>query len=296
MGLITRLGIAAAAGVAYSLYEAQAFTVRRVVAPVLPDGSPSLRILHLSDLHFTPAQTKKALWLQSLADLNPDAVVVTGDFIAHRDAVARLLPVLEPLLRLPGAFVFGSNDYYGPRAKNPARYLLSDDGTRIHGEELPWQDLRDGLTAAGWQDLTHRRAFSVVRGVAVEWRGVDDAHLGRDHYTLVAGTPEPRADVAIGVTHAPYLRVLDAMVGDGLQLILAGHTHGGQLRVPGVGALVTNCDLDLARARGLHRHGDAWLHVSAGCGTNPYTPVRFACRPEATIVELVGFGHSASVH
>jgi predicted MPP superfamily phosphohydrolase len=85
--------------------------------------------------------------------------------------------------------------------------------------------------------------------------------------------------------------VLDAFTAGGYPLVLAGHTHGGQLRVPGYGALVTNCDLEPARARGLHRHESAgrgaWLHVSAGLGTSPYAPVRFCCRPEATLLTLV---------
>ena len=101
----------------------------------------------------------------------------------------------------------------------------------------------------------------------------------------------------IGVLHAPYRRVLDAMVADGVDLALAGHTHGGQLCLPGVGALVTNCDLDRGRASGLSQWpgrigspeaaGDMYLHVSAGLGTSPYTPVRLACRPEATLLTLL---------
>jgi predicted MPP superfamily phosphohydrolase len=76
------------------------------------------------------------------------------------------------------------------------------------------------------------------------------------------------------------------MNADGADLVLAGHTHGGQLCVPGVGALVTNCDLPRSRAKGMSQHGDAVLHVSAGLGTSPYAPVRFACRPEATLLTI----------
>ena len=74
------------------------------------------------------------------------------------------------------------------------------------------------------------------------------------------------------------------MAADGFDLLLAGHTHGGQVCVPGFGALVTNCGLPRSMAKGLHRWpgSDAWLHVSAGLGTHPTAPVRFACRPEAT--------------
>jgi predicted MPP superfamily phosphohydrolase len=87
--------------------------------------------------------------------------------------------------------------------------------------------------------------------------------------------------------------VLDAMTADGAKLLLAGHTHGGQLCLPGVGALVTNSDLPTRQARGVSswpavrggRDGSL-LHVSAGLGTSPYTPVRFACRPEASLLTL----------
>ena len=122
-------------------------------------------------------------------------------------------------------------------------------------------------------------------------RGTDDAHLNQDQYAQVAGPIDRSSvDLALGVTHAPYRRVIDAMAYDGHDLILAGHTHGGQVCVPFVGALVTNCDLDTARVKGLSQHSagghTAWMHVSAGLGTSPYAPVRFACKPEATLLTL----------
>lgn len=286
MNLLAGIGATAAAGLAYSAgYEVRAFTLREATVPVLPVGAQPIRLLHLSDIHFTPRQRRKAAWLSSLAALRPDLVVVTGDFLAHRDAVPGVLSAMGGLLDVPGAFVFGSNDYYAPRPKNPARYLFDDDGRRIHGAELPTESLRSALVGRGWVDLDNRVDALDVCTTHLALRGVDDPHLERDLYSGIAGPWEP--GVAVGVAHAPYRRVLDAMEADGARLILAGHTHGGQLRVPGIGALVTNCDLDRRRARGLSRHHGAWLHVSAGCGTNPYTPVRFACRPEATLLTLV---------
>lgn len=286
MNLLAGVGVAAAAGLAYSAgYEVRAFTTREATVPVLPPGSAPIRVLHMSDLHLTPTQRRKQAWLRSLAELDADLVVATGDFWASTRAMPSLMHALAPHMAKPGVFVFGSNDYYAPRLKNPARYLLSDDGTRIHGESLPFEQLRTNLTHAGWLDLNNGTGSLEVQGQHLAFRGTDDPHLELDRYEDVGGPWE--SGVAIGVTHAPYLRVLDAMHADGARLLLAGHTHGGQLRVPGIGALVTNCDLDRARARGLSRHRDAWLHVSAGCGTNPYTPVRFACRPEATLLTLV---------
>ena len=282
------LGLFAAgtAGLVYARWESQAFTLRRVSVAALPADQPDMRILHLSDLHLVPGQSRKQMWVQSLRELRPDAVIVTGDFLSHVDAVPHVMDTLDPLFDLPGAFVLGSNDYYAPRPINPARYLAGPSGLEPNRPMLPWADLVNGLTDVGWLDLSNRRATMKVDGRHVDVRGVDDPHIGRDKYEEVAGAFDPAADLALGVTHAPYLRILDGMTGDGANLVLAGHTHGGQLRLPGVGALVTNCDLDRARARGLSRHGTAHLHVSAGLGTSPYAPIRFACPPEATLLTL----------
>ena len=82
--------------------------------------------------------------------------------------------------------------------------------------------------------------------------------------------------------------MVNSFAADGYDLVLAGHTHGGQLRVPFYGALVTNCGIDRPRARWLHRWTPGtWLHISAGLGCSPYAPVRFACPPEATLLTLV---------
>ena len=282
------LGTAAAGAVtlAYARWEAQAYTLRRAEVSVLPSGQPPLRILHLSDLHLVPGQTGKVRWVQSLRALRPDAVVVTGDFLSHQDAIPHVLDALDPLFDVPGAFVLGSNDYYAPRPLNPAKYLRGPSQLEPRRAMLPWQDLVDGITANGWLDLGNARGTLTVDGRRLDVRGVDDPHISRDRYDEVAGPFDPEADLALGVTHAPYLRVLDGMASDRADLILAGHTHGGQLCVPGFGALVTNCDLPRSKAKGLSDHEGVPLHVSAGLGTSPYAPVRIACRPEATLLTL----------
>ena len=283
------LGVLAlgAAGLGYAAgYEVRSFRLRRVDVPVLPADQRSLRILHISDIHLTPSQHKKLDWLRSLAEFQPDLVVNTGDNLAHQHAVEPLLEALDPLLERPGVFVMGSNDYYTPRPKNPARYLLPDDRPSNLTVELPWEDLRDGFAKAGWTDLSNRRARLDADGREIEFVGVDDPHIDRDRYDQVGGPVDVGADLSIGVTHSPEPRVLDRMAADGYQLLMAGHTHGGQLRLPGYGAIVTNCGLDRHRARGLSRYNDAWLHVSAGLGTSPYAPVRFACPPDATLLTL----------
>lgn len=282
---------ATAAGLAYAGgYEVRSFRLRRFTVPVLAPGARPLRVLHISDLHLVPNQKRKRDWVQSLAGLEPDFVIDTGDNLAHREAVPAVLDALGPLLELPGAFVMGSNDYYEPMPRNPARYLRPDYDMPPNEAMLPWEGLRDGFVDAGWLDLDNQRGRIKADHREIELVGTDDPHIRRDRYDEVSGPPDAAADLAIAVTHAPYRRILDPMVADGFPLVLAGHTHGGQLCLPGVGALVTNCDLPRRQAKGLSQWTSAgrtsWLHVSAGLGTSPYAPVRFACPPEATLLTL----------
>ncbi len=272
-----------------TLIERNLFTLRRYDVPVLaPDAEP-LRVLHLSDLHMTPGQRRKQDWVATLAATDPDLVITTGDHLAHRDAVPAVHRALEPLLERPGAFVFGSNDYAGPVLKNPFGYFRHDRRPYRQGADLPTEELRMMLDDAGWYDLNNARTLLKAGGRTVELIGVDDPHVSRDDYGSVTGPVTGDADVHLGLTHSPEPEILHRMAADGCDLLLAGHTHGGQVRVPGVGALVTNCGLDRRMARGLHRWpgSSAWLHVSAGLGTHPTAPVRFACRPEASLLTLI---------
>jgi predicted MPP superfamily phosphohydrolase len=282
------------------LVEVRAFALRRVEVPVLPAGADPVRVLHISDLHLTPTTVARQRWVAGLAALEPDLVIDTGDNLAHPGAVPYVLSALGRLLDVPGVYVWGSNDYYAPGFKNPLAYLLRPSRPRgAHQRDLPWPELDAGFRSSGWTDLTHTRTTLEIRGLRMGFRGTDDAHLGRAHYGLVAGPVDRSAvDVSLAVTHAPYRSVLDPMAADGHDLIIAGHTHGGQVCLPCYGALVTNCDLDTARVKGLSQHtaggSTSWLHVSAGLGTSPYAPVRFACRPEATLLTLTARGTDAS--
>ena len=293
LGAIAGLGtLAYAAG-----YEVRNFVVRRVELPVLPRGHRPLKVLHVSDLHLTPYQATKRRWLASLADLEPDLVINTGDNLAHEDSVDPVVEGFGRLLDVPGVFVFGSNDYFSPTLRNPLWYLLPDDGRRnVNAPKLPWPELRAAFEKRGWTDLTNTRSRLDVGGASLAFAGVDDPHLGYDDLVSVAGPAPEDVDLRIGVAHAPYLRVLDQYARDGYDVTFAGHTHGGQVCLPIKGAIVTNCDLDTRRAKGLHRHpadsrpgdpGTSWLHVSAGAGTSPYAPIRVCCRPEATLLTLL---------
>lgn len=318
--LLGGLALAGAAAVAYGAgIEQNAFTLRRFTVPVLPPGARPVRVLQVSDLHLVPGQERKIAWVRDLARLEPDLVVNTGDNLSHADGIPGVLRALEPLGPTPGLFVLGSNDYYGPTFRNPARYLTpSYAATQAHRPRLPTAQLVAGLNALGWVDLDNARTTMTLAGSRVDFVGVDDPHIKRDDYAAVRRPADPGAALTVGVVHAPYQRVLDAMTADGAGLVIAGHTHGGQLAVPVFGGLVTNCDLDRSRIKGVSRwwpgagesagasrrgldrwlpNGGAlpssaapadaaWLHVSAGLGTSRMAPIRFACRPEATLLTL----------
>lgn len=276
--------------------ELRAFKLHRVQVPVLAPGTLAragkregepFRILHVSDFHMLPDQKLKQKWVASLDALNPDLVINTGDNLGSDKAVPSVLAALGPLLNRPGAFVFGTNDYFAPRPVNPLKYLTGKK-RKPSRVELPWRGMRAAFIEHGWQDATHALLEFVAGGVKVALSGVDDPHHELEDYSQIAGAPNADADIAIGLSHSPEPHVLDAFAEDGYDLVLSGHTHGGQVCLPGGKAIVTNCGIDRSRASGLSRWTEkTWLHVSNGLGTSPYAPVRLFCRPSATLIEVV---------
>lgn len=304
------IGAVAAVGAGIAVWgiavERNRFTVRTEVVPVLPPGARPITVLHLSDLHMAPWQRRKQDWIAGLAStVEPDLVVTTGDLLGHEAGLDGVRRALDPLAGIPGVFVHGSNDYHGPQAKNPFAYFRGPSGGPRRSIDLDTDALERYLAdELGWLDLNNHVRALELRGSRLEFIGVDDAHRGWDRLDQLPAQLETlreevawgevRSDdetVVIGVTHAPYRRVLDAFTTNGADLVFAGHTHGGQVRIPGLPALVTNCDIPREQAQGLsvwrHARRASWLQVSAGLGTSIWAPVRFACPPEAVVVTLV---------
>ncbi|PVW04456.1 metallophosphatase [Microbacterium sp. Gd 4-13] len=275
--------------------ERYLFTVRYHALRVLPRDADALRILHISDAHMAPWQHRKQEWIAGLARLEPDLIVNTGDNIGHRDGLTGLREAFEPFTGVPGLFVHGSNDFQGPSFRNPLRYFTGPSQRRPDIEQMDVDALDGYLTDdLGWTLIDNAATSLEVRGVRINAFGVNDAHRDWDDLEVlpaaIGGLGE--ADLMLGVTHAPYRRVLDEYVDLGADVIFAGHTHGGQVRIPGSrDALVANCDIPLDQARGLsewtHEGRTAPLNVSAGLGHSIYAPVRFACRPEVTLLTLL---------
>ncbi len=303
------LGVTAAAGLATLAWgvavERNRFTVRHETLAVLePDARP-ITILHLSDLHMAPWQRAKQDFVRSLAVYEPDLVIDTGDNLGHADGLIGVRRALEPFAGAAGVFVHGSNDYFGPVLKNPFGYFMGPSRHTVKRHPDLDTDALNGFLGEelGWHHLDNRVLALELKGTRIEFMGIADAHRGWDRLGELPGaieelrenvewsSPERRQVLTLGVTHAPYRRVLDAFVSQDADLIFAGHTHGGQVRIPGRPALVANCDIPHAQAQGLSvwRTGarSAFLEVSAGLGTSIYAPVRFACPPEAVVLTLL---------
>jgi uncharacterized protein len=258
----------------------------------------TLRILHVADLHLAPWQEHRVRFLASLADLDHDLVVAAGDLLGWVDVERQAAHALAPLTSRgrPGIAVLGSNDRYGPVAKSPFAYFTAPE-RRVHGQPLDTATFVRALEHHGYRTLIDEAAEVTTAAGTVAVGGIDDPHLAFGRGARPEDVLPPAAAVAptdddallkLGLVHAPYRAALDRLVQAGHDVLLAGHTHGGQVRVPGVGALTANCDIPLDQARGPSRWRGRHLHVSPGLGHSAFAPVRFVCRPEATLVELTG--------
>lgn len=313
------LGIAAggalalgAASLAWGSVERRLPVIRRFDVPISSGANfPAFKILHFSDLHLYPGQDFIVNFLHRVArEEEFDCVISTGDNFGAAEGLPLLTSAYEPFLSYPGAFVFGSNDYYSPEFKSWNRYLKSKASTehpRHHdGPDLPWVDLATTLKSAGWADLSNDSDTIHIplpfnsrgpsddtphsSGVSLSLIGTDDAHINRDRMRQVRSSWTEPNTLRVALTHAPYTRVLDAFTQLEADMIFAGHTHGGQIGLPFFGAIITNSDLHRRMAKGLHRYptgsSSTWLHVSAGLGTSPFAPVRIATRPEVSILNI----------
>ncbi|KWZ74196.1 MAG: metallophosphoesterase [Winkia neuii] len=287
------------AGLVWGSVERRFPKVTAVSVPGRP-GTARLRILQVADAHLWPSQRWEVDFIASAADVPFSLCVNTGDNFSDPGALDMAKQAFAPLLRRPGVFTFGSNDYFGPHFKNPFRYFFgtSSADERPEVPDLPHAALAEFFEGA-WQDVRNRAVDLQVRALPAEGdpapvanvsiMGVDDPHIDRDRVPSPPAGWE-QADLRIGVSHAPYRRVLDAFTEAGADLIICGHTHGGQVRVPFVGALVNNSDIPLEYASGLHDWcaggRTAKLFVSKGLGTSKTAPLRFWCRPEIAFIDI----------
>jgi predicted MPP superfamily phosphohydrolase len=265
------------------LIERRWYRVVRRRLDILPAegaGPDSLMVLHLSDLHFVANDRRKSAFLAHLP--RADVTVVTGDFLAEPGAVETAVAAVRPNRgRIASWFVLGSNDYFVPKPLNYLKYFRTERKPRAarvgRSRELIAQ-----LEAEGWEHVRNVRRELELAGLPVELLGLDDAHINwQDSRAIPRAAPER---FGFAVMHSPDSAPETAACG--YELIVAGHTHGGQVCLPFVGALVTNSSMPRRLASGLIRMGSSIMYLSPGLGTSKYAPFRFFCRPEVTLLEL----------
>ena len=266
--------------------ERQLYVVRQESIKVLPKGSNPITVLQIGDIHLAPWQRSKQRFIRSLGKYPVDLVVNTGDNLGHKNAIPPLLDSLAPLMEKPGVFVNGSNDYYAPVPKNPISYVFRASDVP-KSARLETSKMTNAFEQAGWINLNNKAAEIEISGNPIRFIGVDDHHVGKSNLSELAASQS----FTIALTHAPYLEILRGLTLRGAEMIFAGHTHGGQVRLPIIGALTTNSDLPNKFARGTSGWSfegkNSILSVVAGLGNSIFAPVRFFCRPEVRIITLL---------
>jgi predicted MPP superfamily phosphohydrolase len=266
--------------------ERAIYVVRKESIRVLPLGSNPITVLQIGDIHMAPWQKSKQRFIQSLDKYPIDLVVNTGDNLGHPKAISSLLQALGPLLSKPGVFVNGSNDYFGPVMKNPLGYIFHTSHAP-NSARLDTATMTNAFEQAGWVNLNNKTSDLVVAGNKIRFIGLDDYHIGYSDSSKLSAS----SDFTVALTHAPYLEAVEALTRLGAEFIFAGHTHGGQVRIPFLGALTTNSNLPNKFARGLSGWSfegkSSILSVVAGLGNSIFAPVRFACFPEVRLITLL---------
>lgn len=261
------LGLGAGIGLYSVLLEPRWLRLRRQAIPIagLPPAFDGFRVGMLSDLH-AGNWADRRLYQRAVEALDREQVdlaVLTGDIVGNR-AHPRWREDLAPLARL------------SPPAGRFA--VLGGHDRRNGGERVTAR-----MTELGWTVLLNE-GQPLRRGADTLWLlGVDDNSLLplRDDLEAAAAAV-PLGAPSILLAHSP-----DAIFGARrrrISLVLSGHTHGGQVRLPGVGALLQVTDLPKRFDSGLSRHGGSWLYVSRGVAST--YPLRFLCRPEVQVLTL----------
>ena len=244
-------------------------THTRIPKAGLPPALDGLRIALLTDFHVgtgTPlGRVRRACRLAM--DARPDLIALTGDLVSQGsgDALGPLLAVLDAELRAPlGVYaVPGNHD----RADGIGRWY------------------RAGSRHPRIEDLTNRAVRLERGGAALRVAGVDSLREGNAD-PAAALRDAPDADFTLLLSHNPDL-VEEAPAALGpVDLVLSGHTHGGQVRLPFYGALWNSSRYPDLFVAGLVRRPAATVYVSRGIGT-VHIPARFLCRPEVAVLELV---------
>jgi len=270
--LRTTLGIGLAGGALavgggqyITSWEPDWIQVERVRLPIadLADGLVGMRLVQISDIHLYPYTTEELVTraVERINALSPDLVLMTGDYVTDSiDSIEGLIPILSRLNPRLGTFAsLGNHDGWVNRFR-----------------------VTEGLTQAGVRVLTNEGLSLTRNGAALFVAGLDDGWTGYPSLNRALEAMD-RPQPAVLLMHEPDFADLYARDGR-VSLQLSGHSHGGQVRLPGVGAPVLPWMAN-KYDQGLYQVGGMWLYTNRGLGMTGI-PVRFNCRPEVTLFTL----------
>jgi len=277
--------------------EPRLFRVWRVVVPrrtrrspgcpsVLAQRLPPLTILHISDTHFGAGNGAKLRFLRRVAQEPYDLAALTGDLIDTPKGLRECMELAEMLRPRLGCFaVLGGHDYFR-NVHLRHRYLALRTGAPPENARRPnpVQQLREGLARRGVNVLEdENRLIRCPGGEELAIVGLRDAFVFRPDYEA-AWRGVPPGTPTIVLAHSPD--VLEEVVRRGADLAFFGHTHGGQVRLPVLGAIVTRSAIGRRRARGVFQEGGTVFCLNNGVGAGRATGFRLLCRPEVTLMRL----------
>ncbi len=242
-----------------------------------------ITILHLSDIHFIKKIGHKKSFFQRLSMLNPDLIFVTGDVIDCDDGISTAAQYLSGLRARYGTFlVLGNHDYYDYRTWDNISYHLMLQKNSPHRNDA--ERFVKAMQQIGVKVLVNESVEFNVHGAQVLIGGTDDPVTQKVEFEQALRGLSPKT-FNILLTH--QADALLKLSHGGLDLVCAGHTHGGQIRIPFFGPIFCDSKLPRRFVSGLHLYKGIHLFVSRGLGAGRHLFPRFACRPEAVMLELL---------
>lgn len=221
-------------------------------------GRAPLRLAHLSDLHFIgcPGPSYYRFLVNQIKELQPDVILFTGDLIDEMELLPEAIELLRPLLSVaPCYFILGNHDW-----------------------KYEHEQIRTQFAASGWRCVTGRSEILRVGDYQILLAGSEQPWIGPDPPVV----RDAGCDLRILLSHSPDQYPLAKRFG--YDLMLSGHTHGGQVVLPVFGPIYSPSLFGVSYVSGLFQMGPLTMHVSRGIGAKD--PMRWRCSPELTCLEV----------
>ena len=265
----------------YRLDSVKVNTGEGAEGPISADDQPMrLRVLHLSDLHLSKPESHKIEFLRRATDAQYDLIVITGDIFENYSGLQYASEIISRPPRLGTYAVLGNHDYYD---YNMLHRTIGRVWRRFRSpkEMRNVQPMIQALEAAGIKVLRNSavtHSDDKLHIVGIDYPGISEPELQR----LVNEAPPDH--LIMSLVHVPNR--LERLQDAGVHLAFGGHTHGGQVRIPIYGPLITNSDLPRKEASGLIWRGATAIHVSRGVGADPRSNFRLFCPPHGSVIEV----------